>query len=261
MELKGAVAIVTGGARGIGRGIALCLAREGADIVIADLPARRADAAETCSQIEALGRGALVLDVDVTSEEQTQRMAADTLARCGRIDVLVNNAGVIRVSPVATMDEATWDLIMDVNVKGSFLCAKAVVPHMMERRQGRIINISSMAGKTGSAAVSAYCTSKFAVIGFTQSLAQELGAFDVTVNAICPGEIRTYMWDEVLVPALSALQGEAAEGDAFDDFIKQRVPLLRPQTAEDIGQAAVYLCRADNITGESINVTGGSEMH
>lgn len=261
MELNGAVAIVTGGARGIGRGIALCLAREGADIVIADLPATGADAIETASQIEALGRSALVLHVDVTSEEQTRKMVADTIARFGHIDVLVSNAGVIKVAPVAAMDEATWDLIMDVNVKGTFLGAKAVVPHMMERRRGRIINISSMAGKTGSAAVSAYCASKFAVIGFTQSLAQELGAFDITVNAICPGEIRTYMWDEVLVPAISATRGEGDGGDAFDNFIQQRVPLLRPQTAEDIGQAAVYLCKADNITGESINVTGGSEMH
>ncbi|HET9201304.1 MAG TPA: SDR family NAD(P)-dependent oxidoreductase [Dehalococcoidia bacterium] len=260
MDLNESVAIVTGGARGIGRGIALSLAREGANIAIADLPDVRNAADETKGQIEELGRRALLIDVDVTDESQVQAMASTVLSELGSIDVLVNNAGVIKVAPVPMMDEATWDLIFDVNVKGTFLCAKAVAPHMIEKRRGRIINLASMAGKSGAGGVSAYCASKFAVIGFTQSLAHEMAPFDVTVNAICPGEVKTFMWDEVLSPTIAATRGGTPD-EAFEGFIKDRVPLGRAQTAEDIGQCAVYLCRADNVTGEAINVTGGSEMH
>jgi meso-butanediol dehydrogenase/(S,S)-butanediol dehydrogenase/diacetyl reductase len=260
LDLKDSVAIVTGGARGIGRGIALALASEGAHVAIADVPAVREASKETKSQIEGLGRNAVLVDVDVTDESQVQAMASTVLTELGSIDVLVNNAGVIKVAPVAMMEESIWDLIFDVNVKGTFLCAKAVAPHMMEKRRGRIINLASMAGKTGAGGVSAYCASKFAVIGFTQSLAHEMAPFDVTVNAICPGEVKTYMWDEVLSPTIAAARGVSPD-EAFDGFIKDRVPLGRPQTADDIGQCAVYLCRADNVTGEAINVTGGSEMH
>ncbi|MEX2236819.1 MAG: SDR family NAD(P)-dependent oxidoreductase [Dehalococcoidia bacterium] len=260
MELNGAIAIVTGGARGIGAGIATCLAREGARIAIADLPSVREAAEGTKSQLCALGVEAETFDVDVSSETQVQAMVAAVIERFGRVDILVNNAGVIRIAPVPSMEEADWDLIFDVNVKGTFLCAKAVAPHLIAQQSGRIINLASMAGKSGSPGVSAYCASKFAVIGFTQSLAHEMGPFNVTVNAICPGEVKSYMWDEVLSPVLAASRGVSPD-DAFDDFIKERVPLGRPQTAEDIGQCAVYLCRADNVTGEAINVTGGSEMH
>ena len=260
MDLNDAVAIVTGGARGIGRGIALSLAREGAHVAIADLPAVRGEAEQTKSEIEGLGRKALLVDVDVTDESQVQAMASTVLSELGSIDVLVNNAGVILVAPVPVMDEDTWDLIFDVNVKGTFLCSKAVAQHMIAKQRGRIINLASMAGKTGAGGVSAYCASKFAVIGFTQSLAHEMAPFNVTVNAICPGEVKTYMWDQVLSPTIAAARGGSPD-EAFEGFIKERVPLGRPQTADDIGQCAVYLCRADNVTGEAINVTGGSEMH
>ncbi|HYM14228.1 MAG TPA: SDR family NAD(P)-dependent oxidoreductase, partial [Dehalococcoidia bacterium] len=153
-----------------------------------------------------------------------------------------------------------WDLVIDVNLKGVFLCTKAVAGHMMQRRTGRIINLSSIAGKRGSAITSAYCTSKFGVIGFTQSMAAELAGANVTVNAICPGEVDTHMWRDILSPAIAAATG-ATVAEAFDGFIKQRVPLGRPQTAEDMGQAAVYLCKADNVTGIALNVNGGTEMH
>jgi meso-butanediol dehydrogenase / (S,S)-butanediol dehydrogenase / diacetyl reductase len=260
LELEGATAIVTGGARGIGRGIAVCLAREGVDIAVADLPDLTVTAGETAEAVEAIGRRCLLLNVDVTDEAQTKDMVQQTVDQLGRVDILVNNAGVIKVAPVAAMERADWELIFDVNVKGTFLCSKAVLPHMMERRQGRIINLASIAGKTGGPGVSAYCASKFAVIGFTQSLAHEAGPFNITVNAICPGEVRTYMWDGVISPSVAAARGIAAE-EVFDSFIRERVPLGRPQTPEDIGECAVYLCKADNVTGESINVAGGSELH
>jgi NAD(P)-dependent dehydrogenase (short-subunit alcohol dehydrogenase family) len=187
-------------------------------------------------------------------------MVQKTIDTWGQVDVLVNNAGVISVGFVVGLTEEAWDLVMDVNVKGTFLCSKAVAQHMMGRRRGRIINLSSQAGKSGSAAVSHYCASKFAVIGFTQSLAKEMGPFDVTVNAICPGEVDTHMWQNVLIPAVAAGRGISKE-EAWELVSRTEVPLGRPQTAADMGQCAVYLCKADNITGESINVTGGTEMH
>jgi meso-butanediol dehydrogenase/(S,S)-butanediol dehydrogenase/diacetyl reductase len=260
VELKDSVAIVTGGARGIGRGIAYELAKEGARIVIADVPATGADREQTIAEIKRLGSDAIGIDVDVRDYAQCQEMVQKTIDTWGQVDVLVNNAGVISVGFVVGLTEEAWDLVMDVNVKGTFLCSKAVAQHMMERRRGRIINLSSQAGKSGSAAVSHYCASKFAVIGFTQSLAKEMGPFDVTVNAICPGEVDTHMWQNVLIPAVAAGRGISKE-EAWEIVSKKEVPLGRPQTAADMGQCAVYLCKADNITGEAINVTGGTEMH
>lgn len=260
MELQGSVAIVTGGARGIGRGIAESLAREGANIVIADVPSVDGDVAETTKRLESHGVQSISVHCDVRDEAQTKAMVQAALDRFGQVDVLVNNAGVVNVAPVAGMTEEQFDIVMDVNVKGTFLCSKAVIPHMVAKRSGRIINLSSQAGKRGAGGVAHYCASKFAVIGFTQSLAHELGPFNVTVNAVCPGEVDSAMWQDHLLPAIAAAGGTTKE-EAWAQFMKQRVPLGRPQTPEDIGQAVVFLCKADNITGESVNVTGGSEMN
>ena len=258
MELKGTAAIVTGGARGIGRGIAEALAGEGVNIVVADLASARGDAEETKRLVEGVGVDAIVVECDVTNEEQTVAMAKAGIDRFGQVDILVNNAGVISIAPVTAMSVEQWDLVIDVNLKGTFLCSKAVASHMAQRRSGRIVNLSSLAGRKGAAGLAHYCTSKFGVIGFTQSLAMELAGANVTVNAVCPGEVDSAMWREVLLPALSAGGGSAEE--AWESFIRERVPLGRPQTAADIGEAVVFLCRADNITGEALNVTGGSEI-
>ncbi len=262
MELKDAVAIVTGGARGIGRGVALSLAREGVKVIVADLGQRPEIAAEmqaTARQVEELGSEALLVNVDVRDSSQVADMVNKALERFGRIDILVNNAGVVGVAPVALMEEAEWDRVLDTNLKGTFLCSKAVVPHMTERKTGRIINMSSWVGKRGHGFVSHYSASKFGVIGFTQSLAHEMGPSNVTVNAVCPGEVDTAMFRDHLSPAIAEVSGTTPE-EAWQEWIRTRVPLGRPQTAEDIGQAVVFLCKADNITGESVNVTGGSEM-
>ena len=259
MELKDSVAIVTGGARGIGRGIAQALAGEGAHVVIADLPSAQEDMEQTRALVEDAGVQALLSHCDVRDEAQTAALAQTTLDRFGRIDVLVNNAGVISVAPVVAMTEEAWDLVIDVNLKGTFLCSKAVAPHMIEKRAGRIVNLSSLAGLRGQPALAHYCASKFGVIGFTQSLARELAPANVTVNAICPGEVDSAMWQETLLPAISAVQGATPE-EAWESVISERVPLGRPQTVEDIAEAVVFLCRADNITGAALNVTGGSEM-
>jgi NAD(P)-dependent dehydrogenase (short-subunit alcohol dehydrogenase family) len=260
MELKNTVAIVTGGARGIGRGIAYELAKEGVRIAIADLPAVSAARDETIAEVKRLGSDAIGVDVDVRDYAQCQAMVQAAIDTWGQIDILVNNAGVIKVGPVFMFAEEDWDLIHGVNVKGTFLCSKAVAAHMMQRRSGRIINLSSQAGKSGKAGASSYCSSKWAVIGFTQALAEEMGQFNVTVNAICPGEVDTFMWQEVLLPAIALGTGVTKE-QAWEQAAVKNVPLRRPQTVEDMGQTVVFLCKADNITGESINVTGGSEMH
>ena len=259
MELKDTVAIVTGGARGIGRGIAQELAREGAHIVIADLPSLQEEMEQTGALVEGEGVQALLTHCDVTDWSQVSALASTTQERFGRIDILVNNAGVISVAAVVTMSEEAWDRVLDVNLKGTFLCCKAVAPHMMERRAGRIVNLSSQAGKRGEAGAAHYCASKFGVIGFTQAFAREMGPFNVTVNAVCPGEVDSAMWREHLLPAMAAGQGATPE-EAWQRWVRERVPLGRPQTVEDIGQAVAFLCRADNITGEALNVTGGSEM-
>ncbi len=262
MELKDTVAIVTGGARGIGRAVALSLAQEGANIVVADLGQRAeiaADMAVTAREVEQAGSEALMVNVDVRDASQVADMVSKTLERFGRIDILVNNAGVVGVAPVAAMEEAEWDRVLETNLKGTFLCSKAVVPHMTERKSGRIINMSSQAGKRGYGFMSHYCSSKFGIIGFTQALAHETGPSNVTVNAVCPGEVDTAMWQQTLSPALAAASGTTPK-EAWDEWNRTQVPLGRPQTAEDIGQAVVFLCKADNITGESINVTGGSVM-
>ncbi len=177
-------------------------------------------------------------------------MVKAAIDRFGRVDILVNNAGVISVAAVATMEEEEWDRVLDVNLKGTFLCCKAVAPHMMERRSGRIVNLSSQAGKRGYIGTAHYCASKFGVIGFTQSLAYEMGPSNVTVNAVCPGEVDTAMYRDVLAPAIAFIAGMTPE-QAWEEWIRTRVPLGRPQTPEDIGEAVVFLCRAENITGEA----------
>jgi NAD(P)-dependent dehydrogenase (short-subunit alcohol dehydrogenase family) len=262
VELKGTVAIVTGAARGIGRGIADCLAREGVHVVIADLGQNQdiaKEMEETARQVRAHGVEALTVNVDVRDWEQVQGMVKAAIDHFGRVDILVNNAGVISVAAVATMEESEWDRVLGVNLKGTFLCSKAVAPHMMERQSGRIVNLSSQAGKRGYLGLSHYSASKFGIIGFTQSLAHEMGPSNVTVNAVCPGEVDTAMFRDVLAPALALFSGTTPE-QVWEEWIRTRVPLGRPQTPEDIGEAVVFLCRADNITGEALNVTGGSEM-
>jgi meso-butanediol dehydrogenase / (S,S)-butanediol dehydrogenase / diacetyl reductase len=274
VELKGKNAIVTGSARGIGRGIALKLAEAGANVACVDLGnpsdrsltynlAAQTDLLSTVEQIKRSGVKVLPVLADVTSFADCQRMAAETVKQFGSIDVLVNNAGIIAVGPVADFSEEQWDRVMAVNAKGPFLCSKACIPHMLKNKEGAIINTASIAGKTGRGGAAAYCASKFAVVAFTQALAEELGPSNIRVNAVCPGFLRTAMWTDVLnkVPGLLG----RGEGDSTVDNLTHVAVhgtyLRREQTPEDIGEAVVYLARADNITGETINVAGGAEVH
>lgn len=271
MELKGKTAIVTGGARGIGRGIAVALAHQGVAVAVADLYtptlgtggytlSTEADVQETVEILTSQGAKAIGVQVDVTQADQIEAMVTSVSQKLGPIDILCNNAGVVHFHAMAEMTEADWDAIMDVNLKGVFLYCRAVLPDMMERRQGRIINTSSVAGKTGSSGPAAYAASKSAVIGFTQSLALEMAPYDITVNAVCPGILGTSMWLDHIIEKRSQDLDDDREA-ALQRFVADRIPLGRPQTPEDIGQAVVYLAQADNVTGISLNVAGGLVMH
>lgn len=271
-SLSGKVALVTGGARGIGRGIALALAGAGADVALADvdrLPPGASqygsgavdglsDARRTAEAVEKLGRRSRVISADVTVKADCQRMVAETVASLGGLDVLVCNAGVVSLAPVAELDEASWDLTLAVNAKGVFLSCQAALPALERRGGGAIINIASIAGKNGSPGLAHYCASKFAVVGFTNALAKEVARSGIRVNAICPGILRTQMW-EYLAENLKR-EGETRE-QSWERYVSDLIPTGRPQTPEDIGQLAVYLASAPNVTGQAINVDGGIELH
>jgi len=271
MELKGKRAVVTGAARGIGRGIALKLAGAGANIALVDLGnpsdstltynlAAQTELNRTVEEVKSCGVKAVPILADVTKWADCERMAQEAANALGGIDILVNNAGIIAVGPIDSFAEETWDRVMDVNVKGVFLCSKASLPFMRKNSEGAIVNTASVAGKTGHGSLSAYCTSKFAVVGFTQSLAEELGPLNIRVNAVCPGFLHTAMWADVLDPIVAPTLGVNREA-AFDEYATRFTFLRRPQTPDDIGEAVVYLCRADNITGIAMNIAGGAEMH
>ena len=280
-DLSGKVAIVTGagGRHGIGRAIATRLAQEGADVVVTDIPQsldaiRPQDRAagweglpSVVQEIEAAGRQALGLLSDAADSGQVEEMVGQVLARFGHIDILVNNAGSRpghdRV-PVVELTEDAFDEVMRVNVRGTYLCSRAVARHMIARQQGgKIIIISSGAGKRGIARYAVYCASKFALVGFTQALAQEMAPHRVNVNAICPGLVDTERVD--FIAAALAAEGQSAE-EHRAMMVRERstrVPMGRIAQGEDIARLAAFLSSAesDYMTGLSISVSGGSEMN
>jgi len=257
MDLRGKVAIVTGAVGTLGRGISKQLALESMHVVLADLA--RDHVNRFADEIKASGGSALGIEVNVASRESTKRMAQKVIETFGQIDVLVNNAGVIVVAPVTDLKEEDWDKVIDVNLKGTFLCTQAVVPHMIQKKSGRIINISSVAAKRAGPLQSAYAASKHGIIGLTQVWCQELGSHNITVNAVCPGFIESAMWKEQLSPAYAPAFG-CDPSELVQTIAKALMPLQRPQTPEDIGQAVVFLCKADNVSGEALTVDGGHAM-
>jgi meso-butanediol dehydrogenase / (S,S)-butanediol dehydrogenase / diacetyl reductase len=256
MDLRGRVAIVTGAGRGLGAGIVRSLVREQMAVILLDL--ERAGVEQLADEVEGLGGRALPLVGDVTSAAAMEDVARRAIEEFGAVDLLVNNAGIVVAKSLLETDEVEWDKVLDVNLKGVFLASKAVVPYMIERQSGRIVNVSSIAGLRGAAILPAYAASKWGVLGLTQSMAADLGPHNITVNAVCPGVIETDMWTgpgklgEVLAPDM----GVAAK-DVAAEFVRAKGALGRPQRAEDIGDAVVYLAKADNVTGAHLVVDGG----
>jgi NAD(P)-dependent dehydrogenase (short-subunit alcohol dehydrogenase family) len=265
MRLSGKVAIVTGGGSGIGRGIALCMAREGADVAIPDV--QDASARQVAKEVETLGRKALPLAVDVTRTADVEAMLEEVRGRLGRIDVLVNNAGVPAPPglPFTNNTEADWDRVYDVNVKSIFRTCKAIAPYFIERKAGRIVNIASIAGPLSAPTSPPYTVSKQGVITFTRIVARELAPHGVTVNAICPGVLWTPFWEGLgahIARTNPSFAGMTAR-QVFDRRVADLVPMRREQFPEDIGWAAVFLAseEARNITGQALCVDGGTVMH
>jgi NAD(P)-dependent dehydrogenase (short-subunit alcohol dehydrogenase family) len=255
-DLEGRVAVVTGGARGIGLGICERMSEAGASVVVADI-----DGAEARKSAEGLSGQAVAAEHDVRSADSCKALLDTTMEAFGRVDILVNNAGVgPNPAPVQDMTEEEWDRVMDVNARGVFLTTRAFVPPLIAQKSGRVINISSIVGQSGFGMVIQYVASKFAVTGMTQSLAHELAPHNITVNSIHPGILVTDLHSAV-VKSFSALMGQ--DEQATWDWFMSRIPLQRFQTPTDIGEMAAFLAsdRAQNITGAAFNVDGGWEMH
>ena len=257
MELKGQAAIVTGAGRGIGRAIALELARQGADVVIAELDP--AGAKRTAEEVGALGRRAVALATDVTSRADLRAMVDRAKAEFGRIDILVNNAGIYRAAATLDVTEEHWDAIMTINAKAVFFASQAVLPVMMAQKSGSIVSLASMAGKIGSKTNLPYNASKAAVVSMTKSLALAHAGNGIRVNCVCPGFVETDMWTKV-----SQEQG-ALLGMSPEEFTRQRkaaVPLGRMETPEDVAAVIGFLAspRSGYVTGQALSVDGGLVM-
>lgn len=261
-RFEGKVAVVTGGGQGIGRAIALKFAREGADIVVADISHDKAE--KTAREIERTGCRAMSIKADVISARGVDEIVAQTLRTFGRIDIWVNNVGGRRNTQLARlidMEEEVWDAVIANNLKSTFLCSRAAAREMVKRGQGCIVNISSILGKTGGINASHYSSAKAAIIRFSDVLAKELGPHGIRVNAVCPGYVDT--------PALRESMASLVEqsGKSFEDIMKDLaasdIPVRRSQEPEDVANVVAFLCseEADYMTGQAINVSGGLEMH
>lgn len=244
--LEGKVAIVTGGSRGIGRAIAVALAEEGVSVAVCS---RNLDSnTDTAKYITSQGGSAHPYQVDVTDADSVSALVKDVLRDLGRIDILVNNAGVTADNVLLRLKEADWDKVMDTNLKGAFNCTKAVARTMLKQRSGKIINITSVVGMVGNPGQANYCASKAGIIGFTKSIARELGSRNITVNCVAPGFIETAMT-------------EAVSENVRDEMLRF-IPLGRLGTPEDVAQVVRFLVSpaSDYITGEVIRADGGMAM-
>jgi NAD(P)-dependent dehydrogenase (short-subunit alcohol dehydrogenase family) len=274
-DLKGKVAIVTGAGRklGIGRGIALRLAREGADVAVADICREFEEfrgygvgmwegLKETADEISALGVRSLPVRVDVTNSAEVEEMVRQTVETLGRLDILVNNAGgAPGPAPVIAMEEAAWNKTMAINATGTFLCSRAAARQMLSQGQGgKIVNISSIAGKQGEPFLAAYCAAKAAIIGLTRTMALELAAANIQVNAVCPGQVDTDLqrWGWQLEAGM--------RGTPYEEVIKRvvsEIPVGRLETPDDVANVVLFLAssQSDYMTGQAINVSGGQVMY
>ena len=261
MRLEGTVAIVTGGGKGIGKAISLAFAKEGADVVVAAEPAAESTLKETASEIKAMGRKSLAIVADLSNPEQPLTMVNRTLEEFGKVDVLVNNGGIEGpTANVADMDLEAWNQVLAVNLTGTMLCCKHVLKSMVPRHSGIITNISSGMGRRGASLRSPYTASKWGVIGFTQSLAWEVGKYGIRVNCIAPGPVEGERIERVLRERSQVL------GITFEELVERRraeSPLHRLVKSEEVAALAVFLAseQSSGITGQTINCSAGIYMN
>jgi acetoin reductase-like protein len=269
-KLTDKVAIVTGSGNGIGKTVALRLAHEGADIIVADIGLKSAE--QTAREILDADRKALAYCIDLANISQIRPMVERAVNEFSRIDILVNAAGVVQTKPFLEITEDEWDRVLDTNLKGTVFCIQAVAAQMIkqipkevmeagraEKSYGKIVNFSSISGRRGRALQTAYAASKAAIISITQSAALAFKAYNINVNAIAPGVIPTPMWEQIDRDCGRILGKE--KGQSMKEFIEQ-IPLGRAGSPEDIAAAVAFLCSSDSdyITGQTLNVDGGFEM-
>lgn len=270
-QLIGKVAIVTGSAHGIGKAVALRLAREGADLIVADIDLTGAE--RTVQEILAAGGKAAAYSIDLANVSQIRPMVEGIVNDFGRIDILVNAAGLAQTKPFLEITEDEWDRVLDTNLKGTAFCIQTVAAQMIkqipegvrkagraDRSYGKIVNFSSISGRRGRALQIAYAASKAAIISVTQSAALAFRAYNINVNAIAPSVVPTPMWEQIESDYSRILGKET--GQSMKDFI-ERIPLRRAASLDDIAAAVAFLCSSDSdyITGQTLNVDGGFEMN
>ena len=245
MKLKGRVALVTGSAQGIGKSIAEALAKEGADIIVSDI---NIDAANiTAGEIAKLGVRTIATKTNVADAESVKAMVDEAVKSFGKIDILINNAGITRDNLLIRMKDEDWDAVLNVNLRSMFLCTKAIAPLMMKSRWGRIVNIASIVGEMGNFGQVNYSAAKAGAIGMTKTVARELASRGITCNAVAPGFIDTAMTQKL--------------SDDVKKRLSEQIPLTRLGTPDDIAKAVIFLCAdADYITGQVVNVNGGMYM-
>lgn len=258
MELNGKTALITGAARGIGKTIALRFAQEGAKIALNDI--NKESLEDTAREIKKVSRERVIYKrADISKSKEVKELAQYVTEELGVIDILINNAAISQIVSFLDTSEKLWDRTMEVNLKGAFLCCQAVIPGMIKKGKGKIINMSSQSGKRGSKWHAAYCVSKFGIIGLTQSLALELAPYRINVNAVCPGVVFTSLWEEQA--ADQARRKGIEEKEVKKDLLKN-IPLARLGTPEDVANLVLFLAssRSDYITGQAINLSGGSVL-
>lgn len=258
-KLEGKHAFITGSGAGIGRAISLKLAQDGATLILADKDTSGLDA--TLDEVRRFAPQSVARRMDVTDQAAVHEVVEESVARTGKIDILVNNAGVSSMARFTELSEAEWDLNFDVNVKGVWRVTKEVAPHMIDAGTGRIIVTASMAAKLGAPLLSHYSASKFAVVGFVQSVAKELAQYGITVNAVCPGFVKTEMQDREIVWE-SKLRG-IPDPDAVRREYVEMTPLGRLCMPEDVANVVAFLASEESqfMTAQALNVTGGICVH